>query len=205
MKIYVIGDSISIQYGPFLKQYLNENIEYSRKEGVEEALLNLDIPQGANGGDSKMVLKFLTAKIKSGNLNADYLLLNCGLHDIKTDIKTNKQQVSIDEYKQNLKTILDLLESKNQKMIWIKTTPCIDKIHNSEDSKFLRFEKDCFAYNSVADKLMTQANIPIIDLYSFTKKLGTDIYCDHVHFHDHVREKQGAFIAGYLERLYLNG
>ena len=42
MKIYIIGDSISIQYGPHLEGYLKGVMAYSRKEGVDEALLNLD-------------------------------------------------------------------------------------------------------------------------------------------------------------------
>jgi len=62
MKLYVIGDSISIQYGPYLEAALRGVMAYARKEGEEEALLNLDIPQGANGGDSGMVLSFLEAK-----------------------------------------------------------------------------------------------------------------------------------------------
>ena len=38
----------------------------------------------------------------------------------------------------------------------------------------------------------------MIDLYTFTRNLGPDLYCDHVHFHEHVREKQGAFVAGWV-------
>lgn len=201
MKIYVIGDSISIQYGPYLKKYLNDKIIYSRKEGEEEALLDLDNPIGANGGDSKMVLTFLKAILKSNILDADYILLNCGLHDIKADPITKKQQVTIEEYTQNLQSIISLFSNIKIKLVWIKTTPCDDTVHNSADSKFHRYSKDCINYNNVADRLMTQSKIPIIDLNSFTSKLGPDLYCDHVHFHEHIREKQGAFIAGWLEGL----
>ena len=201
MKIYIIGDSISIQYGPYLKKYLNENIVYSRKEGEEEALLDLDNPQGANGGDSKMVLAFLEALFKSGKLDADYVILNCGLHDIKTNTSTKKQQVPIDEYQQNLKAIIKLFQNSRTKLIWIRTTPCIDKVHNTPDSKFHRYSIDNNNYNEVADKIMQQANIPSIDLFSFTQKLGSDLFCDHVHFHEHIREKQGIFLAGCMESL----
>jgi len=54
------------------------------------------------------------------------------------------------------------------------------------------------AYNDVADRVMREAGVPVMDLYTFTCNLGTDLYCDHVHFHSHVREKQAAFIAGWL-------
>ena len=81
MKIYIVGDSISIQYGPHLQRCLQGIAEYSRKEGEEEALLNLDNPQGANGGDSSMALAFLKSKVRGGTLKADLILVNCGLHD----------------------------------------------------------------------------------------------------------------------------
>ncbi|NLF38107.1 SGNH/GDSL hydrolase family protein, partial [bacterium] len=82
--IYILGDSISLHYGPYLKEYVRGVFAYARKEGDEEAMLNLDKPQGANGGDSSMVLAFLEGKAAHGGIKADYLLVNCGLHDIKT-------------------------------------------------------------------------------------------------------------------------
>ncbi|OGV54763.1 MAG: hypothetical protein A2X45_04650 [Lentisphaerae bacterium GWF2_50_93] len=199
MKIYVIGDSISIQYGPHLQKYLSGAIEYSRKEGEEEALLNLDNPVGANGGDSSMVLSFLKAKAKAGGIDADLLLLNCGLHDIKTNPKTGEKQISFENYKKNLKEIVSVVSKMKPKLVWIRTTPCDEKVHNSRPNmEFHRFSADCTKYNSTADKIMKEAGVPVIDLYTFTANLGKDIYCDHVHFHEHIREKQAAFIAGWL-------
>ncbi len=197
--IYVIGDSISIQYGPYLKQYLNGLVRYSRKEGEAEALLNLDRPQGANGGDSSMVLDFLRKFLADGKLSADMLLLNCGLHDIKTDPKTGKKQVPIDDYRRNLKEIVSLLGKSGVRLVWIRTTPCDERIHNVRNSQFHRFAADCEEYNRAADEIMQAAKVPEIDLYSFTKNLGGDeIFCDHVHFTEDVRQKQAAFIAGWL-------
>jgi len=40
--------------------------------------------------------------------------------------------------------------------------------------------------------------VPVIDLNTFTLNLGADLYCDHVHYHEPIREKQAAFIAGWL-------
>ncbi len=198
MKIYIVGDSISIQYGPYLKAYLDGKMDYSRKEGGEEALLNLDIPQGANGGDSSMVLSFLKAKVASGGIDADLLFINCGLHDIKTDPETGKKQVAIDAYAENLRAIVDTVEKMKPVLIWIRSTPCDEAVHNNAGLNMHRFSADCDAYNYVADKIMKEANVPSLDLYSFTKSLGSDLYCDHVHFHEHIREKQAAYIAGWL-------
>ena len=77
--VFVVGDSISIQYGPFLERFLRGVFSYARKEGEREALLNLDRPQGANGGDSSMVLEYLRALVATGTFRPDLLLVNCSL------------------------------------------------------------------------------------------------------------------------------
>jgi lysophospholipase L1-like esterase len=198
MNVYVIGDSISIQYGPYLKQYLVGVMDYARKEEGSEALLNLDNPQGANGGDSTMVLSFVKTLAKSGGIDADLLLVNCGLHDIKRNPETGKVQVSIDHYENTLRSILSTVRHMRPKLVWIRTTPCDEQVHNRPGMGFHRFSVDCAAYNTVADHVMSEAGVPSIDLHTFTCNLGPDLYCDHVHFHEHIREKQGAFIAGWL-------
>ncbi len=200
MRIYVLGDSISIHYGSYLEKYLKNVVEYSRKEGEEEALLNLDNPQGANGGDSSMVLKFLQEKSKSGGINADFLLLNCGLHDIKVYDDDNIKQVDPGLYESNLKAIVKIVSTMGLKLIWIRITPVSDTVHNSGNAGFKRFSVDVDAYNEIADAVMKDAGISSIDLNTFTGNLGDmlDLYEDHIHFKEHVREKQAAFIAGCL-------
>jgi len=199
MKVYVIGDSISIHYGPYLQGYLKGIMGcYARKEGEEEALLNLDNPQGPNGGDSSMVLSFLKGKARSDGIVADLLLVNCGLHDIKTNPSTGTKQVPLHQYEENLRAILQTVATMRPQLIWIRTTPCDDAVHNRPGMSFHRFSADCASYNAVADRIMSAAGVPSIDLHTFTLNLGTDLYCDHVHFHDHVREKQAAFIAGWF-------
>ena len=198
MKIYVVGDSISIQYGPYLQSFLKGVMEYARKEGEREAQVNLDYPQGANGGDSSMVLSFLRDKARTGGIDTDLLLVNCGLHDIKTDPETGKKQIPIKLYEQNLRAMTEVVASMGLKLVWIRTTPCDEAVHNRGKMEFHRFSADNIAYNRVADEIMSEAGVPAIDLYTFTLNLGADLYCDHVHFHVPVREKQAAFIAGWL-------
>ena len=199
-RIYIIGDSISIQYGPYLQQYLNGFMDYARKDGEAEALLNLDRPQGANGGDSSMVLDFLQAAAATRSIRADILLLNCGLHDIKTDPVRGTKQVSLDAYTRNLQAMVPIVQQTlGIKLAWIRTTPCDEKVHNaSAQMAFHRYAADCLAYNAAADAVMAAAGVPMIDLHTFTLNLAPDLYCDHVHFTDPVRRLQAAFIAGWL-------
>jgi len=177
-------------------------LEYSRKGGLEEAVLNLDRAIGANGGDSNMVLNHLQMVRDTSSVEADVFIVNCGLHDIKTDPITKQKQITIEEYEQNLFSIVKLVESLPSEMVWVRTTPCDEDIHNKTKMKFHRFSSDCVAYNSVADRVMNLKEIPIIDLYTFTCNLGEDLYCDHVHFHDSIRQQQAAYIAGFLSGFF---
>ena len=93
-RLFVIGDSISIFYGPYLKKYVEGKFDYDRKRDKGEAMKNLDNPVGANGGDSRMVLSYLKELSADPSFKADVLLLNCGLHDVKTDPKTGKLKLS---------------------------------------------------------------------------------------------------------------
>ena len=58
-KIFVIGDSVSIHYGPYLREMIKDKFDYDRKRGIEEALTDSDKPIGGNAGDSRMVLEYL--------------------------------------------------------------------------------------------------------------------------------------------------
>jgi len=205
-RLYVIGDSISMQYGPYLEQYLGGRFAYARKTAEAEACLNLPNPQGDNGGDSSVVLAYLAGLIERDELAADLLLVNCGLHDIKTDPTSGRKQVGIDDYRRNLEGIVAQAQKAKVPLVWVRTTPCDEAVHNSrQDMTFHRFAADCAAYNAVADGVMATAGVPAIDLHNFTASLGGELYCDHVHFHEAIREKQAAYIAGWLEGYYSTG
>jgi len=200
-KLFLIGDSISIHYGPYLEKYIRDFASYERKQENGSGSTNLDYPAGANGGDSKMVLSYLRDKLKNPDFKPDYLLLNCGLHDIKRDPVTRKIQVPENEYRENLETIVRLLKENDIQMIWIRTTPVVDSIHNSNSRSFYRFADDVDVYNRIADDVCAKHSIPVIDLFSFTKQLGEGQFADHVHYIESARSLQAAFIAGALRTI----
>ena len=78
------------------------------------------------------------------------------------------------------------------------STPLDDEQHNRECTIFFRYNKDIVAYNEIAKKVMTELDVPVIDLYDFTSKLDMPLYEDHVHFFEPVRKLHGAFIAGHV-------
>lgn len=191
--LHVVGDSISIHYGPYLQVMLAGVMTYSRKTAPDGSR---DETGDANGGDSALVLAYL--KTLQADQRFDCLLINCGLHDIKREPVTHRFQVSIDQYAVNLRDIVAIADRLAGKLIWVRSTPVIDERHNRLNTTFQRFGADVEAYNATADRSMHEHAIPTIDLFTFTRNLGADVYVDHVHFAERVRAQQAAFIAGHL-------
>lgn len=195
--LHIVGDSISQHYGPYLQTYLTGIFDYSRKEGMPGDPTE---PNGSNGGDSSLLLRYLHACQERG-LRWDYLLLNCGLHDIKTDPATGAKQVPLPQYEQNLRQIIPLARLMAAHVIWVRTSPVVDAIHNARSQAFHRHAADVEEYNRSADSVMRKWDVATIDLFSFTARLGDDVYLDHVHYVEPVRQLQAAFVAGYLSAL----
>jgi lysophospholipase L1-like esterase len=201
--VFLIGDSISIQYGPSLATYLSPDIAYARKSGLNDALRDLDVPQGANGGDSAMVLEYLSRNDRHAEIrNVDLLVINCGLHDIKTSPQSGKRQVEPGDYRSNLERIVELSRGLCRQFVWVSTTPCVDAIHNSRSTAFYRYREDVVRYNEIASSIMSANDVPIIDLFALTealeRELGESVYKDHVHFPPEVCRTQAAYLAGWI-------
>ena len=189
--LHIVGDSISMQYGPYLAQMLAGVLTYSRKPAQS------DEPDSANGGDSAMVLDYLRQRLAQPP-KIDLLMVNCGLHDIKMNPGQSDHQAPVAQYEQNLQAILGLARERDLPMIWVRTTPVVDAIHNSRSTRFKRYGRDVEQYNAAADRVMAAHNIATIDLFTFTRNLGPDVYVDHVHYTAAVRAQHAAFIAGRL-------
>ena len=148
-----------------------------------------------------MVLEYMN-KLTADSFHTDILMLNCGLHDIKVDVNTEKRQVSIDDYRKNLIEIAEICKKCADKTAWVRTTPIDDEQHRKHSYSFQRYNTDVIQYNEAADEIFFNSGHEIIDLYTFSIKLGKELYCDHIHFDESIRELQGAFLAGFLLSMY---
>ncbi len=195
--LFLIGDSISVDYGPFLAPAIAPWFRFARKSGEDLARANLDVAAGANGGDSRMVLAYLRARAEAGGFRPDVLLVNAGLHDVKTTAAG--LQVPLAEYRTNLAGIAALATAITSRLVWVRTTHVDDNIHNAKISLgFARHQTDVDACNAAADQVL--AVIPRIDLHGFFRTF-TDPFRDHVHFRDGLPAQQAAFLAGALTQL----
>lgn len=199
MNIYVLGDSISIHYGPYLERALAGWAHYARKGGPDASGTDWENPADANGGDSHQVAEFLARNLPA--IDADILLLNCGLHDLRVHPKSGAHQVPPESYRLNLEGLIPPIRAAGIRPVWITTTPVIDEVHQRFDLPYRRFARDVLAYHAIAVRVMTACQVPIIDLGQFSQSLGPDSYLDHVHFKDEVRAQQADFIAHALRSL----
>ena len=185
-KILLVGDSISLHYGPYLSNYLNEKAELHTKEGRQLAFSDLDHPVGGNGGDSHMVLSYLSERDVKDDLDFDLFIFNCGLHDIKRLGDGDWQ-------------IVQLMAKRQLKTVFITSTPIDDEKHNARKQLgFTRYNKDVCRYNQIAGEVMRAHEISLIDLGRFTAGLDDELFVDHAHFQEHVRKLQASYIAGAL-------
>lgn len=204
LRLFIIGDSISIQYCPYLEKLFEGTFVYDRKRdsaGAPKATSNLDVPTGANGGDTDMVLAYLRHRRAHDPIAADVLVINCGLHDIKVDVATRAIQVPIERYEQNLRGIVAEARAMKLRLVWINTTPVVDEVHNRLSTTFHRFARDLAAVNASAARVLGEAGVPIIDLHGFSAPLVPDGFIDHVHYSESVSEKQATFLFAELKRI----
>lgn len=192
--VFVLGDSISIHYGPYLAEALGEGFRYDRKRAPEGAT----DPDAANGGDSGQVLAYLRSAAGRA-IPRGFLILNCGLHDIKVRPGTDACQVPLDLYEANLEESLRCGAETGRHVIWVRTTPVVEALHRARSPGFDRREADVAAYNARADRVMRRHGIPVVDLHRFTLPFLPAGVVDHVHFGVEVRRLQGAFLAGFIQ------
>lgn len=198
--LFILGDSISLQYGSYIQKAWADSVEIQRKGSQENALKNLDVPVDANGGDSRMVLSYLQTRKEDAFFQPDLLLLNCGLHDVKRNPATGVIAVDSVEYRANLNAIFALLQAKKIPVVWVRITEVIDSIHAQKSKAFNRYIKDVNQYNNIADAVCKKYKVDEIDLFSFTKGLGSDRFADHVHYIPRVIQAQGMYIMDYLRQ-----
>lgn len=195
-----MGDSISIHYGSFLQRYIKDTLEYECKGGEGDIHDADGNPIGANGGDSNMVVGYLKERFKSAPIKADYILINCGLWDIKTDKESASRSVLEHEYQSNLREMIASLLHARIFPVWVRTTGVDESLHNLT-KPFNRFLKDIIRYNEIADSVMFENRVPVIDLFTFTNTIENAFVEDGVHFTGETRARQAAFIAGSLGQI----
>jgi acyl-CoA thioesterase-1 len=143
-RILIIGDSISIGYTPFVAKALTGKATVVHNEG-----------NAAHTGNG-------AAKLEQwlGDGKWDVIHFNFGLHDLKI-MEGGQRQIPLEQYEQNLKSIVKRLKQTKAKLIWASTTPVPPgKVNPPRDPA------DVPRYNAVAARVMKAAKIRVNNLFA---------------------------------------
>lgn len=198
-RVLVIGDGIAQGYCKYLENFLGgEYLVVTKQDQNQDGKSNNS--ENSGFGDSRTLLEYFKDQKLRDNLEYDIIIFNCGLHDIKYYWFDEKIQVEIGEYESNLRRICAVLKSCRAKIYFVNSTPVYDEIHNSTknillNEDFVRRPNDIEKYNQIAEDVMYDNNIKIIDLYTLTKEFGYKGLRDHIHYYPEFEEKQGKYIS----------
>jgi lysophospholipase L1-like esterase len=190
-RILIIGDSISMDYTPYVQDYFKDKAIVVR------------IPE--NGQHTGFGLKRIREYI--GNEKWDIIQFNYGLHDLcyrhpdsklygRRDKIKGKLPFSIDTYEANLDSLVTIMkELSNAKLIFVTTT----YVPENEGG---RFAKDAIIYNEVAKKVMNKHHVIVNDIYDQSieihQKYG--LGDDDVHYTDEGSEMLAKIICEFLKK-----
>ncbi|MFH4968925.1 SGNH/GDSL hydrolase family protein [Gaetbulibacter sp. M240] len=189
-KLFIIGDSISIGYTPFVTENLKNIAEVSHNPGNAQhtgtGLSNIETWIEANDWD---IIQF-----------------NWGLWDLcyrhpdskvqgHRDKKNGTITYSLHDYASNLDSIVTILKTKtNAKLIFVTTTYV-------PENEAGRFQNDVIRYNEAAKKIMKKHSIMVNDIYEQSilihKKFGKGL--DDVHYSKEGYEKLSEHVTEFLK------
>jgi lysophospholipase L1-like esterase len=178
-KVLILGDSISIGYMRRVQQKLADFAFVCRPTNLKGGPENC---AGTTNG-----VKGIERWLKIGNCQWDLIHFNFGLHDLKhvdpqtrrnSNNPTDPPQATLEEYEQQLRTIVSALKSTNAKLIFATTTPVPEG-----GVKPFRDPAIVEKYNDVARRVMKENGIVVNDLYDFAEERLDSIQAPvNVHF-----------------------
>jgi acyl-CoA thioesterase-1 len=159
-RVLLIGDSISMGYTLAVREALAGKANVHRPAD--------------NCGPTIKGLERIDAWLGAGPW--DVIHFNFGLHDQRQDT-AGRQQVPLEAYEKNLRTLVDRLKRTGATLVWCSTTPV------PPNCKPPRSNDDTVDYNAVARRIMVSNAIAIDDLYSFASPRLAEIQlANNVHF-----------------------
>ncbi len=166
-RVLLIGDSISVGYTVAVQELM------AGKANVHRPLTNC--------GPTTRGLEAIDEWLKTGGEGKswDVIHFNWGLHDLKymgpngenlsdPDAAASEPQVSREDYRKNLTSLVETLKGTGATLIFRNTTPV------PEGAKG-RVVGDSAIYNAIAAEVMDAADVQIHDLYSFAKEREAEI------------------------------
>lgn len=180
-RVVLVGDSTRLRYQPYVEHML------------ASAALEVSGPT-ENCETSRRIRENLGPWVI--DRSPDVVHLNCGLHDLRYDPGSDRPQVSLEEYAENLDHILATLMADAISVVWATSTPVNERRHQAGRHS-RRYEADVIAYNELSRSVASRYGIPCNDLYQAVEDQGGDavLGADGVHLTDAGYEFLGRHVA----------
>jgi hypothetical protein len=184
--VFIIGDSISLGYTPFVKAKLSGKAAVSRPD--------------TNCGSTLRGIENLDAWL--GDKKYDIIYFNFGLHDLRrVDAVTRKDTKGVETdptwntpegYAANLNTIIKKLKTAGKTLIFATTTP----VHPSSHSDPSQVQDRPKKFNEIAKEVMKKNNIIVDDLFAFALPQLSEIQlATNLHYQKKGYEVLGGHVA----------
>ena len=188
--IFLIGDSIRIGYCDTVKKLLADSAEVFY---VDE-----------NCRSTQYVicsLQFWANMFSNPNL-VDIVHFNCGHWDVAHWYGGKLPLTSSDEYKRNIKIIIEMLRKlfPNAKIIFATTTAMNPDGTIGENP---RTNSEIGHYNDIAKSVSLENDVAINDLFEVTKDWQSENYADYCHFTTESFANLGKAVAEKLKYYYI--
>lgn len=190
-RILIIGDSISLGYTPFVKEYLSEQAMVTHNPGNAQH----------TGTGLAKIEEWL------GDETWDIIQFNWGLWDLcyrhpDSEVQGSRDKVNgtitytVDKYAANLDSLVSVLrEETDAKLIFVTTTYV-------PENEAGRFADDAIAYNDAARAIMEKHSVTINDIYDASISIHHEFGkgSDDVHYVREGYEKLGVLVADVLRK-----
>ena len=192
--LYTIGDSISIGWLPHLTRRI---VEQAGKLNSAHYTVAHSPGTGHSARMNESAADWLVG------LRPSVVIFNCGLHDLGRTAESDWQRaVEPDAYRQNLLGVAEVLKAMRPRarLVWLHTTPVDEgRMHASGGYTHYRREaEDVDMYNAVAQWVMEESEIEVVNLNAAVRGRGTQqlLGPDGVHF----TEEGYAFLGEVIAR-----
>jgi len=188
-KVLIIGDSISIGYAPFVKEFLKGQADVFRHKG--------------NAQHTGTGLEKLDQWL--GDTDWDVIHFNWGLWDLCYRHPSSKNQgnrdkikgtltTTPDQYEKNLDELVKRLKKTDAKLIWAHTT----YVPEGESGRIVG---DDAKYNAAATRVMKKHDVAINDLHSLTASFPPELFVKpgDVHYTKEGSEKLASQVAAAIQ------
>lgn len=195
MKVVALGDSVTLSYGnkrsPWISHSWPKILEriLSSQLGEYVEVVN----SGVGGDTTRRVIERLDKDVFQ--YEPDILLIMFGLNDALNIYRS----ISVEEYENNLRTIIELASYRGIKAILMTPNPVTEKYIRYENGKSL---KKLYLYVERVRKIAEDLRIPLIDIFKLFSE--DDFYRDRLYDGVHPDYTGQSILASYIAHSLLN-